>query len=256
MESLTTGLRVFYETSQLSQWLAACGLVALAVLLGWASGKMFNKNWNLLNRPGALLFLLGLGLASASLWAVGNGLTQYTNWLQEKAETVEEELQESGSLNRDIFNNAWDSLLPIGGQAELMPVNEGGREIRINSVEDLQLFTEAAADVGGREIRSRFRRYLGGEEVSILPAAAVSKEVIHEVAKPIFPFIISPDNKWTKATVSIQTNYAFEKLVEPSTTRVNSGGIWKPLSWLFQAIAFFLAIYISITDIATHPKVR
>jgi hypothetical protein len=222
--------------------------------LGLFWGLTWNRKWGFFGHfPSAvvsLVFALGLG-AVALGWF---GARRSSAWIEEQRAVLASQLANSGTLNREALKEAWSKLQPLGGQKDIVPPDEGGNELRLNSEQDAKVLAHCAAAAIKTPLL-RVGPFAFGAPCYVRDPAAVAEDVVAAVTPPAYPVIVSPANEWTKAAVTSQVSTAIESANRSLAMPIQS--LKTALLWLGMLILFIQVIFIPIcalNDIKEHPK--
>ena len=234
-------------------WVAFVFLFSFFVLgLFW--GMMWNRKWGFFGHsPSAVLnFVFELGIGTVTLgWF---GAHRASAWIQEQRGILSSQLAKSGTINREALKDAWVKLQPSGGQKDILPPDEGGNELRLNSEQDARVLADCAAASIKTPLLSS-GPFAFGAPCYVRDPSAVADDVVAAVTPPAYPVIVSPANEWSKAAITSQVSTAIESANRSLSTPLLS--LKTALQWIGGLLLLIQVIFIPIcalNDIRENPK--
>ena len=233
----------------------ASALIISLFFVGLFWGKLWNKSWSLFGHLGnfflSLICSLLLALTVIGYYQAHRALET----LEGLRYNLSRELVDLGSSNRNILEDAWNKLAPLGGQGSLLPVPEGGEELRLNSRDDALILAETASDDVLRQLRTKPPFVLG------LPLIArqgqdVAASTVDAVSPPVYPVTVGADNEWTSAAKSMQVSHAIDQAM--NTIKRPAESLKTALMWfgsILLVLQILLTTLISFSDIKANPSV-
>jgi len=186
-------------------------VLAVILLFGFVWGKLWNRGWDLTAHRWPFVLVILSGLAAG--YAVLNLKTvkRMDEWFKGQRMTLARSIADSGKFNRSVLITTWTELYPKLGQDGLVPPDQGGNELRLNTPEDAYALSVAAAEEVRTTLRARNPFSIG------LPLATRSSEDIGtETVDAVqfnpsrYPTVVKASNEWCSTAATIQTNHALD----------------------------------------------
>lgn len=247
--------RLNFSHFDLAAWVWAIFFFLLSFfVLGLFWGMMWNRKWGFFGHlPSAFMsFLCALVLGIVAFGWFGAHRT--SAWIEEQRTVLASQLANSGMINREALKDAWGKLQPLGGQKDIVPPEEGGNELRLNSAQDAKVLAHCAATAIKTPLL-RVGPFAFGAPCYVRDPAAVAEDVAAAVTAPAYPVIVSPANEWTKAAVTNQVGTAVESANRSLSTPIQS--LKTALLWLGLLVLAIQLVSIPIcalNDIKEYPK--
>lgn len=223
-------------------WATSCFLFSF-VVLGLFWGMMWNRKWGFFGHaPSAVIsFSIALMLTAVALgWF---GAHRASDWVEEQRAILASQLANTGTINHEALKDAWAKLQPLGGQKDLVPPDEGGNELRLNSEQEAKVLAHcAASSIKGPLLRAG--PFAFGAPCYVRDPASVAEDVVAAVTSPAYPVIVSPANEWTKAAITSQVTTAIESANRSLSTPLQS--LKTALLWLGLLLFFIQVIFVPI----------
>jgi hypothetical protein len=255
IDTVEFSYRLNFSHFDFAAWILAIFFFLLSFfVLGLFWGMMWNRKWGFFGHaPSAVLsFVFALTLGTVALgWF---GAHRSSAWVEEQRAVLASQLAKSGAINREALKDAWGKLKPLGGQKDIVPPDEGGNELRLNSEQDAKVLAHSAAAA----IKTPLLRagpFAFGAPCYVRDPAAVAEDVVAAVTPPAYPVIVSPANEWSKAAIASQVSTAIESASRSLSAPLQS--LKTALLWLGLLLLFIQLIFIPISalnDIKENPK--
>lgn len=231
-------------------------MVVLAILVcmvffGFFWGRLWNKVWGFSFMGSTIFSLVSTAIVGGLLLAKG-GCDNAVSWLDLQRDEITESLTESGSLNRQIFKEAWSGLRQ--SQEGLTPAEQGGQRLNIINQKAAELLAEKAATIVRLELLKQTPFEIGAPFLLKDPKI-VAKQVV-EVVSYTYPVTVTPVNELTRLSIVSQIDASIEHA--SSKLRDSMSDLSKSLFWLIIMTMIAQLIWIqraSLNDIKINPKI-
>jgi hypothetical protein len=255
IDAVEFSYRLTFSHFDLAAWVWAIFFFLFSFfVLGLFWGMMWNRKWGFFGHsPSAVLSLIfALALGGVALgWF---GAHRSSAWIEEQRAILSTQLAGSGKINREALKDAWAKLEPFGGQKDIVPPDEGGNELRLNSEQDAKVLAHCAAAAIKMPLL-RAGPFALGAPCYVRDPAAVAEDVVAAVTPPAYPVIVSPANEWSKAAITSQVSTAIESANRSLSTPIHS--LKTALLWLGFLLVFIQVVFVPISalnDIKEDPK--
>lgn len=247
--------RLTFSRFDFAAWVWATFFFLLSFfVLGLFWGMMWNRKWGFLGHaPSAVISFVFAGVlfGVALGWF---GAHRASAWIEEQRSILTSQLAGSGMVNGKALEDAWGKLQPLGGQKDIVPPDEGGNELRLNSEQDAKILAHSAAAA----IKTPLLRagpFAFGAPCYVRDPSAVAEDVVSAVTPPAYPVIVSPANEWSKAAIASQVTTALESASRSLSAPLQS--LKTALLGLGILLLFIQLLFIPIcalNDIQENPK--
>lgn len=247
-ESLDFVYRLIFARFDLTTWIwAIVTFCASLFILHLAWGRAWNKQWTFFKLPSVAIMSIVIAALCGAVMLTWLAANRSVAWLELQRTELTRQFTDSGTLNRRIFRAARERM--GGGDASAA---ENALVLR-NERDALTLAMAAATDITCPLTPSG---PLGpGAPCRVRDPASVADEVVRGITVPSYPIVVSPQNPWIKAAVTLQ----LQEALEYATTRLRAG-----MTELEQALIVLMIILLSVqilsvpiaavSDIRVHPS--
>jgi hypothetical protein len=241
----------------LATWIwAAVSFIVFIFMIGSLWGRAWNKAWSLTRNAGFFGILLFFAILAA--YAIFNlqTISGVEDWFLQQRATLPHIVADSSRLKRSVLVETWSRLEPKQGQRDLLPPDQSGDQVRLNTPEDAGVLAGVAAE----EARSSLRikpPFVFGAPLDTKGPNDIATETTDALKLDItsYPRIVSSENEWTATAATIQVNYALDtahSLLKPKLADLKTACVW--LLGLSILIPFIFGAIRAIEDIKVNPK--
>ncbi len=231
-------------------------LMGIIFLVGSFWGRQWNREWSIMRHKG--FFATILFFASLAAYAVLNLRTvdRMESWFLEQRKTLPQSIANSARLKRAVIVETWNRLEPKQGQADLVPPDQSGDQVRLNTPEDAAVLAGVAAEETAAVLRTKAPFSIGAPLDTKSPKDIANETIdLLKVDASGYPKTIQSDNEWSATAATIQVNYALDtaqSLLRPQVSSLKTACLW--LFGLALAIPIILTAIRAIDDIKVNPK--
>lgn len=233
-------------------------ITLLGILFGIGSlwGRFWNRDWSLTSHGGFFTTVLILALLAS--FAVFNlrTVTRTEAWFQEQRAGLAKSVADSSRLKRAVLVETWNRLNAAQAQTDLVPPDQSGDQVRLNTPEDAAVLASIAAEEARTALRLKPPFLFGAplETKSPTDIAAETAEIL-KINPTGFPRTVSSENEWTTTAATLQINHALDttqSLLNPRLRDLKTASVW--LFGITLLLAVGLTSHRSLADIQVNPK--
>jgi hypothetical protein len=257
LETLEFIFQFALGASSVASWIwAIVTFLGILFVVGSLWGRAWNREWRLTSHGG--LFTAVLIMALLSSFAVLNLRTviRMETWFQEQRADLAKSVADSSRLKRTVLVETWTRLNATQAQTDLVPPDQSGDQVRLNTPEDAALLASVAAEEARAALRLKPPFLFGAplETKSPTDIAAETADIV-KITATGFPRTVSSENEWTTTAATLQVNYALDttqSLLNPRLGDLKTASIWLIIITLLLLIG--LISQRSLSDIQINPK--
>lgn len=243
--------------SDVATWIwVLIALVFTVLLIGSVWGKLWNREWSLTGKPGLLILVcmcaIGVAYSIFNLRSIG----RLEAWFEFQRTALPKTLADSSRLQRKVLMTTWQQLESKGGQNDIVPPDQSGDSVRLNSPEDAFALASAAAEETRSSLRSYAPFIYGAPLTTLSPSDTATAAVdAVNVDASAFPRLAKESNEWTATAVTLQTQHA----LDAAYSRISKtlGDLRNASIALFVMCLAIPAIFVpfrAVDDIKVNPK--
>jgi hypothetical protein len=236
-------------------WVAITFIVFIFVI-GSLWGRAWNKEWRLTRHGGFLATVLLFAVLAA--YAVFNLRTieGMEDWFKQQRDTLRDAVADSGRLKRAVIVETWSRLEPKQGQNDLVPPDQSGDQVRLNTPEEAVVLASVAAEEARTSLSTK-PPFIFGARLDTKSPNDIATETIDalKLDSSSYPRTVSSENEWTATAATLQVNHALDtaqNLIRPKLAGLKTACVW--LLGLLITISFTLGAIRAIEDIKVNPK--
>lgn len=255
-DSLEFAFRLFlYRVDAAAVVWAGVAFLFSLFIVGLLWGRLWNRSWGLFSRIGNFLLSLFCAFLLATTTIGFYGAHRALEKVETFRQLVARELVGKGTTNRQILEDSWSKLEPLGGQQDLTAPSLGGNELRLNSRDDVIILAETASEEAKSQLRFK-PPFVFGVPLFTRSSEDIANSVADAVTAPVFPVVVGPDNEWSKSATTLQVNYAMDQALTTMKRPVES--LRNSLIWfgvIVLLVQTLLTTVIALADIKANPSV-
>jgi hypothetical protein len=241
----------------LATWIwVAISFIAFIFVIGSLWGRAWNKDWSLSQHGGFFgILLFFAGLAAYAIFNLQT-IDGVEDWFSQQRVTLPHAIADSGRLKRSVLVETWSQLEPEHGQRDLVPPDQSGDQIRLNTPEDAGVLASVAAEEARMSLRIK-PPFVFGAPLDTKAPKDIATETIDalKIDASSYPRTVSSENEWTTTAATLQVNYALDtaqSLIKPKLADLKNACLW--MLALSIIIPFIFGANRAIEDIKVNPK--
>jgi hypothetical protein len=231
-------------------------VLGIILLVGSVWGRLWNNDWSLLRQKGFLATILCF--AALAAYAVLNlrSVDRMESWFVEQRKTLPASIANSARLKRAVIVETWNRLEPKQGQADLVPPDQSGDQVRLNTPEEAAVLASVAAEEAAAVLRTKPPFTFGAPLDTKSPKDIASETIdVLKVDASAYPKTVPSDNEWSATAATIQASHSLDSaqsFLRPHLSDLKNASLW--LFGIALALPIILTATRALDDIKVNPK--